>query len=364
MGRQSYMWGWFATHWACCGDQSSALAVLLDADTSIDARNDAGQTLLMVAAMYGGTTCATLLMARLGGDGVEEHLEMVDEHGDSAAHLASWFDEPSMLALLLDSGASMDARNNAGQTLLMAAARHGAIDCVNLLFARLGDGLGEHLGMADNDGHSAAHLASSANRPSMLALLFDAGVPMTVRDDLGRNLLMAAAETGAMDSITMLLAGVGVDLDAQQSDGYTALYLAVFRHSPAVSLLLHAGVLTPRSPTTLAEPPSRRRVPPDTRSAWTSSRPRSSSPSALACSSRPAALSPPAASPWPPPPLSPARACPPCCARTSPPWPGRPTCLWVAWRRRKSCRGSPFNPTTTTTRRRKGVRRKLLHVCG
>lgn len=70
---------------------------------------------------------------------------MVDCNGDSATHLSSRFDYPSMLQLLLDAGASMTACNWSDRTLLMEAAANGVNSCVTLLLARLGDKVSEQL---------------------------------------------------------------------------------------------------------------------------------------------------------------------------------------------------------------------------
>ena len=64
-GLQS-VFGWFTTHWACFGKQSSSLKLLLDAGASMDARSNLGRTPLMAAAEYGADDCMTLLLERSG----------------------------------------------------------------------------------------------------------------------------------------------------------------------------------------------------------------------------------------------------------------------------------------------------------
>ena len=153
MGLQSAR-GSFATHWACFSNQPFALALLLDAGASMDARDNRGRTPLMVAAaVRGATDCVSLLLARFG-DEVGEQLGMVDYNGSSAAHAACCCSQPSTLALLLNAGASMIVRNNHGQTSLMVAAVKGTSDCVTLLLARFGDGMEGQFGMVNNNGSS------------------------------------------------------------------------------------------------------------------------------------------------------------------------------------------------------------------
>ena len=237
--------GSFATHWACCGNRRSSLALLLDAGASMTVYNDHEQTPLMVAAGTGATDCVTLLLARLG-DGAGEELGTVDNDGDSAAHIACYFNHSWTLALLLDAGASMDARNNHGRTPLMVAAANGATDCVTLLLARSGDDVGEQLGMVDNEGDSAAHLACIFKQPSSLALLLDAGASMDARKTRGHTPLMVAAAQGANACVTLLLGrcgnGVGQQLRMVDEDGNSAAHLASrFKHASMLALLLDAG---------------------------------------------------------------------------------------------------------------------------
>ena len=145
--------GSFATHWACYGELLSSLALLLDAGASMDARNNDGLTPLMMAVARGAAECVTLLLSRFGG-GVEEQLAMVDDDGSSVVHLACIHEQPATLALLLDAGTSMDARNNDGRPPLMVAVVCGATDCVTLLLARFGDGMEGQFGMVNNNGSS------------------------------------------------------------------------------------------------------------------------------------------------------------------------------------------------------------------
>lgn len=71
VGLQSLAYGGhFATHWACCGKHASALALLLDAGASFNARTDWSWTPLMKAVSFGATDCVALLIAR-GGDALD-----------------------------------------------------------------------------------------------------------------------------------------------------------------------------------------------------------------------------------------------------------------------------------------------------
>jgi ankyrin repeat protein len=187
----------------------------------------------------------TLLLARFG-DEVGGQLGMGNNNGYSVAHFACGHNRSSTLALLLDAGAPMDAHSDHGATPLMLGAARGATDCVTLLLARFGDGVGEQLGMVDGEVDSAAHLACCFNQPSALALLLDAGASTTAPEGRGLTPLMVAAEQGAIDCVTLLLARFGDEVGEQlrmvDNEGDTAAHIACYYNERStLALLLDAG---------------------------------------------------------------------------------------------------------------------------
>ena len=80
------------------------------------------------------------------------------------------------LAVLLDVGASTDARNDQGQTLLMVAAKEGATECAMALLARVGD----EVNAQDDDGFTALHLAAYHGHHQVVSFLVHAGADPTL----------------------------------------------------------------------------------------------------------------------------------------------------------------------------------------
>ena len=83
------------------------------ADSDLNAReSDGGSTPLIVAALFGQTEAARMLIE----NGAK--LETKNNDGATALHVAAFFCHPETVALLLASGADVNARNIRGETPL------------------------------------------------------------------------------------------------------------------------------------------------------------------------------------------------------------------------------------------------------
>jgi len=78
---------------------------------------DGGSTPLIVAALYGNTEAARLLV-EAGAD-----MNATSREGDTALHVASFFCHGEIVALLLENGAEVNAKNKNGETPLRNVSR-------------------------------------------------------------------------------------------------------------------------------------------------------------------------------------------------------------------------------------------------
>lgn len=108
----------------------SAEVLVAQPTLDVNARNEAGESVLMMAALRGQLELCKQLMAR----GAE-----VNPQGWTPLHYAASGGGEAVTALLLSAGAQIDARSPRGLTPLMMAVRYDTEATVNLLLSRGAD---------------------------------------------------------------------------------------------------------------------------------------------------------------------------------------------------------------------------------
>jgi ankyrin repeat protein len=123
----------------------------------VDARNEAGESALMMAALKGDLAWVQRLLGRGA---------TVQHDGWSPILYAATGPETKTVALLLDRGAALDALAPNRTTPLMMAARYGPESSVDLLLAR-----GANPKLRNDHGMTAADFARAGGRESLAARL-------------------------------------------------------------------------------------------------------------------------------------------------------------------------------------------------
>ena len=137
-------------------DSDKVIDVLLDQlALDVEARNGAGETALMMAALRGNVPVARRLIA-LGA--------AVQHDGWAPLHYAASQGGMEGIELLLAKGASLDARSPNGTTPLMMAARYGSEEATLLLLRR-----GADAKLVNDKGLTAAGFARLAQRGDLAA---------------------------------------------------------------------------------------------------------------------------------------------------------------------------------------------------
>lgn len=265
-----------------------------DSPIKVDARASNGDTALMIASRKGNIPFLKWLLNNgadvnaLDNDGqsalyfavkdgnvalVEELLERKPKldilHRWSGMTLLQVAQpRPAIVKLLLDSGANPEFANKSGNTLVNSAVLGASLEVVSLLADRKADihhpdssgrtpiyaavshvrdvalvrlltDCNVNLRETDSEGRNLYHVALDGPPEIVKILLeFRKSVDPDHRDNKGRTPLLAATETANIDSLKLLIKA-GADINAQDSEGETALHHAVRSNNvPFVSALL------------------------------------------------------------------------------------------------------------------------------
>ena len=142
------------------GDLSAAKDAL-ERGASVHARDENGNTALMLAAFYGQEEVVRLLIER----GAE--VNTVNPAGRTPLMFAATFDDPGTVKVLLSHGAWVNVRDSDEQfTALMFAASEGHLDVVQLLLEHDADKT-----LVDVDGDTAADFARQNGHMKVVELL-------------------------------------------------------------------------------------------------------------------------------------------------------------------------------------------------
>jgi len=120
--------GWTALHFACIHGHHDMAHVLLDRGASRTARDSLGHSPAHIAAQVGHLSCLILLLG-LPGDHKMTPAEVnaTSDTGCTALHVAAYYGHIKCCGALIAAGASLDTKNEDGNTpLMMAQYKHPA----------------------------------------------------------------------------------------------------------------------------------------------------------------------------------------------------------------------------------------------
>lgn len=171
------------------------------------------------------------VVAMLLGKGANANVKL--RGGSTLLHWAVEHADPAVVAVLIDNGAAIDAKNTEERLtpLHLAAASDEHIDTATLLLER-----GANIEARDSRGRTPLHLAIEKSSHAIVALLLDKGADVWARLHRGGSCLHLAASVHDA-ALTELLLDKGIDANTQNANGVTPLYFAVMRGGFAVSIL-------------------------------------------------------------------------------------------------------------------------------
>jgi ankyrin repeat protein len=137
---------------------------------------------------------------RLIRSGVHLNISRDDDDGWSALVMASYWNHPEVVKLLIRSGADLNIRGDGGKTALIFASRFNNIEVVKLLIRS-----GADLNIRDNWGSTALIWASLHNQIEVVKLLIEAGANLNIRSDGGRTALIWNSIENNIEVVKLLL---------------------------------------------------------------------------------------------------------------------------------------------------------------
>ncbi|KAL7461387.1 hypothetical protein ACHAXS_003047, partial [Conticribra weissflogii] len=221
-----------AVHVAAEEGHLECVQILIDAGADVTKVDEEDRTPLLLAVKGNyGEVASALVKA-----GADPNTPYVDE--DGAPHnllMDSIIVENEDFALLLiKHGADLLHKDDHSVTTLLQAAHRGMTDVVKALLeahASRPDADPKWIDAPSDEGVTPLLAAASEGHLAVLSLLLSPpgdlpAADVNAKDKEGTNSLMAAAARGHLECVRALLSAPGIDVNAQNADGHTALMFA------------------------------------------------------------------------------------------------------------------------------------------
>jgi ankyrin repeat protein len=205
--------------------------LLLDwkAEVNVHNRSHRGRTPLHEAAK-GSPEIIALLVDRGAS------LEAKDDMGSTPLHYAATNPEKAVAAILVTHGADLAVLNKYGWSPFHEACLGGTVDVVEVLLAA-----GADVRIPDKDGCTPLHLAARNSCPGLIDLLLKAGAELNIKDPFGSTPLHSAIALGEREN-ALLLTGRGADVQVTAKNLLTPLHMsAIIGDREVAEAILAAG---------------------------------------------------------------------------------------------------------------------------
>lgn len=228
----------------------------------VDLQDEQGKTLLLIAAFIGNETFVQQLLQRGANPNISDHKQQSPllaasakghigiaqlllqrranpEHGNAeghrAIHVAAFYGHGDLVNVLIPH-CNINAQTVTGHTPLIAAAHAGHLEIVEALLAAKADSL-----IANQEGATSLEAAAEQNHPEILSRLVKSLPPQVIKEK-GPALLHAAAKTGNVELLTMLLVNYNIDPESPNAEGETPLMSSIRSGSlEAFGTIMKAG---------------------------------------------------------------------------------------------------------------------------
>lgn len=211
------------------------LKLLLDAkDTDLNVKDNNGYTPLLLATEYDYGDIEAMLRHNK-----DESVYSDNVTAEDYFTLPSWLVKnvkETVLKLLLDAGAYIEAKNKSGNTAVHIAAIKGDEFIINLLLKE-----GANVNAKNNVGHTPLYLAAQKGKEGTVKLLIKSGADVNEVGFDEKSAIHVASEKG-FEGIAGLLLDAGAEVDCKESTmGNTPLHVvALYRRKNIIKMLIEA----------------------------------------------------------------------------------------------------------------------------
>ena len=255
-------------HLACITDNARIANILILHEATINLRDENHETPLKKAyalknrnvfstilhtSGYKSTEIDTSLLYQVCKHGSVELLDVllfdfhmnpasiVDDHGNTALHIATSHAHKDIVTYLVNSGCPVDCRNFRGQTPLHLLCGKRLNDRVQFLLRWLVTELKADINSRDNQGNQPIHLSALSGHTDVITtLILDFGCDPETRGSNHRTLLHQAFSSGHTSTAKVLVEMFHLSIHSTDSDGNTALYLSsLYEQQESVKMLLY-----------------------------------------------------------------------------------------------------------------------------
>ena len=195
-----------------------------------------GVTLLQNAAVKGWLDVSRFLLDNGADINATSQLFGQGNEDRTALQFAAESGHKTMVELLLDRGAAVDARDKFGRTALHFAVSKGYLSVAKSLIAKDADVNARNT----QSGWTPLHTAADSGSKPMAELLLANKAEINALDNSGLTPLMVAVVAKRAEMVELLLKR-GADIQLKTKDGNTVLTLAVQRAPQFTELLLEKG---------------------------------------------------------------------------------------------------------------------------
>ena len=246
--------GYTPLQWALIYGNISEVETFIQHQISyINQQDNHGRTLLHLAAKFGHTKIAQLLVQ------AGANINIQDEGGDTPLHIAAIFNHIEIAKILIQHGAQVNVQNtnhvqrpyapslsaSHGNTPLHVAAEKNLLELAQLLIDAKADA-----NMPDGNGETPLYLAVARDYIEIVQLLIKANAEINIQfkdrkhpDGVfhGRsNTPLHSAMRLNSIAAAQLLIGAGANVNIQNADGETPLRIAAESYHPKMARLLIA----------------------------------------------------------------------------------------------------------------------------